>query len=438
MPEVSRKPRKPDAKRKLEKRSRRATNTASEAGSAITYISPNIARWGYTPQELIGQNIFNLAHPEDAAFVVDTEGKVTAWNRAMEALTGIPARDMIGRGNYEYAIPFYGERRPVLIDLVMRPLDEVTREYTHLQRHGDTLTGQGHITNIGSGDLHYVGCAAALRDSSGMIVGAIETVRDVTDRKRFEDELARAKDAAEAANRAKSAFLAMMSHEIRTPMNAIVGTPAGRMDRLFQAFSQTDSSTSRRYGGAGLGLAISKRLAEMMNGRIWAESEVGKGSTFHLTIIARVTTTSTAVYQVAQQSVLDGKRLLVVDDNPTNRQIACHQVTSWGMLPMLAESGEQALARLRRGDPVDVVLMDVQMPEMDGLEATRGIRQGLPEERQPRIVAMTADVLAEDREACLAAGMDDYVSKPVPVEKLIDRAEKEFAEAWKSLTESKP
>jgi CheY-like chemotaxis protein/HPt (histidine-containing phosphotransfer) domain-containing protein len=342
-----------------------------------------------------------------------------------------------------------------------------------------------------------------------------------------------------------------------------IGIPADRMDRLFQAFSQTDSSTSRRYGGTGLGLAISKRLAEMMSGRIWVESEPGKGSTFHFTIAARGATASTEVYQTGRQPALEGKRILVVDDNPTNRQILYHQVKSWGMQPRLAASGEEALASLRRGDPVDVVvtdlhmpvmdgfeftriaqdelklqslpimllsssseevdqpkakrfqtillkpirasrlynalmqvfqapdtmaaarasndgqspfdpemgsahplrillaednptnqmlavamldrmgyradvagngletlealkrlsydvvLMDVQMPEMDGLEATREIRRTFPKERQPRIIAMTADAMAEDREACLSAGMDDYLSKPVLPEKLI-------------------
>jgi len=121
----------------------------------------------------------------DATFAINAEGKITAWNRAVEVMTGVKAKDVLGKGNYEHAIPFYGERRPVLIDLVMQPLDEIMQKYAHLQRHGDILTGQGHITNIGGGDLYFVGCAAALRDSSGKIAGAIETVRDVTDRKRF-------------------------------------------------------------------------------------------------------------------------------------------------------------------------------------------------------------------------------------------------------------
>ena len=142
----------------------------------------------------------------DAVMVIDAEGKITSWNRAMEVMTGVKAADILGKGNYEYAIPFYGERRPILIDLVTKPVEEVVAKYTHLQRHGDTLRGQGHITNLPGGEMFFSGHAAALRDLSGKIVGAIETVRDVTERKRFEDELARAKDAAESANRARVPF----------------------------------------------------------------------------------------------------------------------------------------------------------------------------------------------------------------------------------------
>ena len=160
----------------------------------------------------------------DATMVIDAEGRVTAWNRAMEEMTGVKAGEIIGRGDHAYAVPFYGEQRPILIDLVMRPSEEIEGEkYSHLQRKGGVLTGQGHITNLGGGDLYFVGNATALRDSAGNVVGAIETVRDVTERTFLEVDLRAAKDAAEGANRAKSAFLANMSHEIRTPMNAILG-----------------------------------------------------------------------------------------------------------------------------------------------------------------------------------------------------------------------
>ena len=125
----------------------------------------------------------------DAVMVIDAEGKITAWNRAIEKMTGVKASDILGKGNYEHAIPFYGERRPVLIDLVLKPLEGVIAKYAHLQRDGDILMGQGHIIGLPGGELYFSGHATALRDLSGKIVGAIETVRDVTERKVFEDEL---------------------------------------------------------------------------------------------------------------------------------------------------------------------------------------------------------------------------------------------------------
>ncbi len=164
-----------------------------------------------------------IAFLPDPTMVIDAAGRVTAWNRAIEEMTGVKAEDMLGKGDHEYAVPFYGERRPILVDLVLRPEQEIGPEYSHLHRQGDVITGQGHITNLGGGDLYFVGSAISLRDSAGKVEGAIETIRDVTERKRFEDELALARDAAETANRSKSAFLANMSHEIRTPMNAIIG-----------------------------------------------------------------------------------------------------------------------------------------------------------------------------------------------------------------------
>ena len=344
-----------------------------------------------------------------------------------------------------------------------------------------------------------------------------------------------------------------------------IGIPPDRMDRLFQSFSQVDASTTRRYGGTGLGLAISKRLCELMGGTMWVESKgvPGEGSTFHFTIRAQA---APALAQRAHlrglQPQLAGKRVLIVDDNPTNRRIVTLQTQSWGMIPhdtglarggaglgaprrslrcglsrppdardgrhlpgreirslrdeaslpivilsswgqreieageapyvaflikplkasqiydvlvslfgteeeiaelvhepagsqfdagmaerhplriLLAEdnainqklalrllgrmgyradvaaNGVEVLRSLHR-QPYDVVLMDVQMPEMDGLEATRAIWREWPAGQRPRIVAMTANAMKEDRDECLAAGMDDYLSKPIHVEELV-------------------
>ena len=341
-----------------------------------------------------------------------------------------------------------------------------------------------------------------------------------------------------------------------------IGIPPELMGRLFQSFSQVDASTTRRYGGTGLGLVISRRLSEMMGGDMRVESEAGIGSTFHFTIQAPAAPAPARAYLDEIQPALRDKRVLVVDDNATNRFILSHQLENWQMLPRCTASPAEALALLRAGaifdvgildmqmpdmdglslaqeirrlnaanskfplilftslgqrevkdgmeefsgyitkpmkpsalfdalvgiftgQPVrvvsrkktkilfdanlgkknplrlliaednatnqklfltllgrlgyqadiagngnealqalerqsyDVVLMDVQMPEMDGMEATRRLRSEVLNVRQPYVVAMTANAMQGDREACLAAGMDDYVSKPIRIEELV-------------------
>lgn len=133
------------------------------------------------------------------------------------------------------------------------------------------------------------------------------------------------------------------------------------MDRLFQSFSQVDSSTTRRYGGTGLGLAISKRLCEMMGGRMWVESQVGKGSTFYFTVLADSVPETISFADDSMQQPLNGKRLLIVDDNATNRKILTLQTQSWGMLPRAPATGAEALAWLSQGDPFDVAILDMQI-----------------------------------------------------------------------------
>jgi PAS domain S-box-containing protein len=340
-----------------------------------------------------------------------------------------------------------------------------------------------------------------------------------------------------------------------------IGIPAERMNRLFRSFSQVDASTTRKYGGTGLGLAISKRLAEMMGGTMWVESKEGFGSKFHFSIVAEAAPLEAVAVRAGDRPSLAGKKVLIVDDNASNRVILALQVRSWGMVPHEAPSGQAALESIRTGaefavavldrqmpsmdgltlareirklrdpnalplillttlgrreegmgevgisarltkpvkssqlydaligifaaeprpaaeatseptpavdqgmgarhplrillaednevnqkvalrilerlgyrarvaangkvaiealerDGFDVVLMDVHMPEMDGLEATARIRRW-PAERQPRIIAMTANAVRGDRERLLQAGMDDYVSKPVRVEELV-------------------
>ena len=125
----------------------------------------------------------------DATFVVDREGKVIFWNRAMEEMTGIKARSILGRGNYEYALPFYGARRPILIDLVVHPQEEIEARYESIERKESVLAGEAHTSALEGVDAYLFGTASVLRDSKGNIVGAIESIRDMTERKQAEREL---------------------------------------------------------------------------------------------------------------------------------------------------------------------------------------------------------------------------------------------------------
>jgi CheY-like chemotaxis protein len=203
-----------------------------------------------------------------------------------------------------------------------------------------------------------------------------------------------------------------------------IGISADQMDRLFRPFSQADSSTSRLYGGTGLGLAISHRLVQGLGGRMWVESEPDEGSTFWFTIHCRVG--DAALPGGPRESEAPGRiagatlpplRILVAEDNVVNQKVALLLLQQLGYAADVAADGEETLAALRR-QRYDVILMDVQMPGMDGLEAARRIRDEWPAEERPRIIAVTANALREDRETCLAAGMDDYLSKPVLPEDL--------------------
>ena len=219
-----------------------------------------------------------------------------------------------------------------------------------------------------------------------------------------------------------------------------IGIPPDRLGRLFKPFSQIDSSTTRRYGGTGLGLAISKRLCELMGGGIRIESTPGFGSAFHFTIQTQATAAPVpkladqpaarpavpALPSVAEPAPLANLRVLLVEDNRVNQALALSLLRKAGCQARLAEHGREAVGLLQT-EEFDLVLMDVCMPEMDGYEATRRIRAGEsgPGAQQVFIAAMTANAMEGDRDRCLAAGMDDYLSKPVnklELLALLDRA----------------
>ena len=446
-----------------------------------------------------------------------------------------------------------------------------------------------------NGSIRYhEGRGEVSRNDRGQVVRLFGTCLDITDRKLVEIELAKAKEKAEAATKAKSAFLANMSHEIRTPMNGVlgmaqllettelneeqadfvntiresgdalltiindildfskiesdmleieqnsfvleevvcsvcqllqsqaiakqielkyaidtdvpvtvngdrlrlrqvllnlignaikftqqgqvtvsvsgrfktfsptvstyeltfaiadtgIGIKGDRLDKLFQPFTQADSSISRQFGGTGLGLAISKRLVELMGGTIWVESggQIGgtplsdwqvelyppnsQGATFHFAIAVSV---SAAIWQPQDslvskidQALIDEKmaekfplRILLVEDNVVNQMVASLLLKRLGYKIDIANNGLEALQSVQER-AYELILMDVQMPEMDGLTATRLIRQNSDAAiSQMRIVAMTADAMPEDRQACFDAGMDGYISKPVNIQEII-------------------
>ena len=197
-----------------------------------------------------------------------------------------------------------------------------------------------------------------------------------------------------------------------------VGIPADKLEKIFDKFTQADGSITRRYGGTGLGLTITRRLVEMFGGKIWVESIEGHGSKFFVRIPLEVALNSK--HAAADEKVngsekisLDGRspQILLVEDNAVNQKVVLAILSKRGFQVEIAANGLEAIAALQK-NVFDLVLMDVQMPYMDGIEATRKIREELGLRELP-IIAMTAHAMTGDREKCIEAGMNDYVSKPV-------------------------
>lgn len=206
-----------------------------------------------------------------------------------------------------------------------------------------------------------------------------------------------------------------------------IGIPKEKIGILFDAFTQADSTTTRRYGGTGLGLAIAKHLVELMDGRIWVESEVGKGSTFFFTIRLRTSGIGkTKLYVRGQIPELKNSRVLIVDDNETNRHIFTLQFESWGMLPFTAKSGHEALAIIEEDEePFDLAVIDMQMPSMDGLELGRAIK-ALPFKGDVPMIMLTSlgkiNKLPTDV-------FDAQLSKPIKLAELFEEVLRVIAEA---------
>ena len=204
-----------------------------------------------------------------------------------------------------------------------------------------------------------------------------------------------------------------------------IGIPPASLENLFKPFAQADASMSRRFGGTGLGLAISKGLVEMMGGQMGVESTLGKGSTFHFTVrlpLAEQPPADFAAPLALPTRICGPLRILLVEDNPANQKLARYILQDRGHVVEVVDSGQEAV-RATAQNAYDVILMDVQMPGMDGLEATVAIRNRENGDGRVPIIAMTAHAMKDDRDRCLAAGMNGYLSKPVNAREMLGLVE---------------
>lgn len=215
-----------------------------------------------------------------------------------------------------------------------------------------------------------------------------------------------------------------------------IGIPQDKIGKLFQSFSQVDASTTRNYGGTGLGLAISKKLAEMMGGTMWVESKVNEGTTFHFTILADVINSKSKVYVKGQNPVLKGQKVLIVDDNPTNRKILSAQTENWGMIPTAASSSAEAIKLIKSGQSFNLALLDYLMPEMDGLMLAREIRSLYSASVLPIIIITSVgkkEFAVDDQSLNISA----FLTKPIKHNNLFDTIVSVLAENVKPYSSKK-
>ncbi|RMF38767.1 MAG: response regulator [Planctomycetota bacterium] len=203
-----------------------------------------------------------------------------------------------------------------------------------------------------------------------------------------------------------------------------IGIPKDKLNQIFEPFSQVDSAATRNYGGTGLGLAITSQLIKMMQGKIWVESTVGKGSTFHFTLQFKIAKNPPPVLsQDADVSALNGKRVLIVDDNATNRRILDELLRHWGLTTFLADGAESALQQVaiaqQEGRPFDLVIVDAMMPKVSGFELARALRQQAAESVGTILMLSSAD-RPGSMQQCREAGIDHFLVKPVSASNLLN------------------
>ncbi len=489
----------------------------------------------------------------DAIYFKDRESRFLAISEGLAKRHGlVNPSDAKGKTDFDYFTREHAEqafRDEQQVIATGKPIVNVEEKETWLD---------GSVTWVSTTKM-------PMRDPQGRIVGSFGVSRDVTERKKAQEELQKAKDAAEQANRAKSEFLANMSHEIRTPMNGIlgmtelaldtnltreqreyltmvkasaesllgiindildfskiearklhldavdfplrplldeimktlalraqqkglelacrvapeapesvcgdpgrmrqvlvnlignaikftargevvvdvqpetrtekeiclhfsvrdtgIGVPKEQQRNIFEAFTQVDHSTTRKYGGTGLGLTISAQLASMMGGRIWVDSEAGQGSTFHVTARFGLCGNGAAPPPPAQPAHLHGLAVLIVDDNATNRRILHEVLTNWRMRPRAVDGGAAALTVLSEaaaaGEPYPLILLDGHMPEMDGFTLAGKI-QADPALNGATVLILTSAGQPEDVERCRQLGVRAYLTKPVRQSELLE------------------
>ncbi len=533
------------------------TPTASERGAlrldgVVTDLTERkVAEEALAQERRLLETLMN--NLPDAIYFKDRESRFLAINTHLAKRHGLAnPSDAVGKTDFDFFTREHAEqafRDEQQVIATGRPIVNVEEKETWLD---------GSVTWVSTTKM-------PLRDPQGRIVGTFGVSRDVTERKKAQQELQKAKDGAEQANRAKSEFLANMSHEIRTPMNGIlgmtelaldtdltreqreyltmvkasaesllgiindildfskiearklhldsvdfavrplleeimkalalraqqkglelacrvapetpesvcgdpgrlrqvlvnlvgnaikftgrgevvvdvqpetrtekdiclhfsvrdtgIGIPREHQQNIFEAFTQVDHSTTRKYGGTGLGLTITAQLASMMGGRIWVESEPGRGSTFHVTARFGLSGNGAPPPPPAQPAHLEGLPVLIVDDNATNRRILHEVLSNWRMRPRAVEGGAAALAVLSEaaaaGEPYPLILLDGHMPEMDGFTLAGRI-QADNALGAATVLMLTSAGQPEDVERCRRLGIRAYLTKPVRQSELLE------------------